>query len=147
MHRESNEKHLIKKPYYEGGKKALDQFIKQHLKYPKEALEKKIEGSVHVTFEISTEGKVITAKSISSLGGGCDEEAVRLVKMLRYKVPKNPRKLKIKFNKKIQIHFRLPKTPLKNSGTNVRYNYSHKPKEKAVKPAAKPNTYSYTIKW
>ncbi len=148
MHRDSNEKHLIKKPFYEGGKKALDDFIKKHLSYPAEALEKKIEGSVHVKFEINTQGKVIMAKSISHLGGGCDEEAVRLVKLLKYKVPKNPRKLKIKFNKKLQIHFRLPKTKTTSNkkNTNIQYNYTKKTEQQAVtKP--KPNTYSYTIKW
>lgn len=108
MHKERKSKHFIKNPVYEGGLKAMRAFISQHKKYPKEALKEKIEGTVYLKYTIDYKGKVIDAKVLKSLGHGCDEESIRIVKLLKFNVPKN-RGIKVKFFKNIQIHFRLPK--------------------------------------
>lgn len=108
MHKERKSKHFIKKPVYEGGLKAMRAFISQHKKYPKEAIKEKIEGTVYLKYTIDYKGKVIDAKVLKSLGHGCDEEAIRIVKLLKFNVPKN-RGIKVKFFKNIQIHFRIPK--------------------------------------
>lgn len=151
MAKEKKEKHFIQKPEFEGGPTALKQFITKQLQYPKAALEHKIEGTVYLTYSIDYLGKVVEVKVISSLGYGCDEEAIRLVKLLTFKVPKT-RKLKIKFNKNIQIHFRLPKQKrtTKEVGT-IQYNYqpntksSEKDQSKTTPP--KKKSYTITIKW
>ncbi len=107
--KEKKDKHFIKKPYYEGGITAMRAFIKQHLKYPKEALETKTEGTVRVEYTINYKGEVTDAKILTGIGHGCDQEALRLVKLFQFKVPKNNKKLKVVFHKKINIHFKLPK--------------------------------------
>ena len=117
-------------------------FLGKQLKYPKEALENKIEGTVHVEYFINYKGKVIDAKNISSLGYGCDEEALRIVKLLKFVVPKNPRKLRIKFRRKIQIHFNLPKKPAPSKKVD---KYAVKlTKAEDSKPS---KSYNYTIEW
>ena len=108
MQKEKKGKHFIQNPVYEGGLKAMRAFISQHKKYPDKALKEKVEGTVFIKYTINYKGKVIDAKVLKSLGGGCDEEAVRIVKLLKFHVPKN-RGIKVKFFKNIQIHFRLPK--------------------------------------
>ncbi len=108
MHKEKKGKHFIKQAVYKGGMKAMKAFIKEQLRYPKKALSEKIEGSVYLKYTVNHKGKVIDTKVISSLGYGCDEEAVRIVKMLEFEVPKN-RGVKVLYHKNIQIHFRLPK--------------------------------------
>lgn len=149
MAKETKDKHFIHKPTYSGGLKAMRAFIKNNLKYPKEALENKVEGTVYVDYKLDNKGNVIEAKVISGLGHGCDEEALRLVKMLKFEPARN-RKLRITFNKKLQIHFRLPKEkPAAPISNNVgAYNYvitKAKPKIKADKKKKPQRKYTYTI--
>lgn len=132
------EKDLVKRPYYPGGMKALKAFITKNLRYPEEAYANKVEGMVALRYEINYKGVVVKVKLISTLGYGCDEEAIRLVKMLKFIVPKN-RKLKLKFFKNLQIHFKLPSSPEPHQITYV---------ESIKKPpeiTKKPKTYKYTI--
>ncbi|TVQ48053.1 MAG: energy transducer TonB [Saprospirales bacterium] len=138
--REAKDKHFLKKPIYEGGRQALFDFIKRNLKYPKEALKNKIEGVVIVRYTINKDGKVIKTEVKNSLGYGCDEEAQRVVKMLKFHVPKN-RKLKVLFHKKIHIKFTLPKK--KDAPKKVEISYSSQKKDEQ-----KPKTsYEYTIEY
>ncbi len=152
MQKERKDKHFIKKPIYEGGLKAMRMFIKENLKYPKAALENKIEGTVYVKYTISHLGKVVDAKVVSSLGYGCDKEAMRLVKLLKFKVPKNRQK-GLKFHKNLQIHFRLPKEKPtkkieavpKSTTHQIQYTYTtSKSKPKKDNPPKKGGT-NYTI--
>lgn len=136
---------FIKMPYYEGGQKALKQFISDNLKYPEEAGKHKIEGTVQVFFIIGNKGNVIEAKIINSLGYGCDEEALRVIKLLKFKIPKT-HNVKPTFNKKINIHFHYPKEKTKETPAqqNLQLNYSvitSLPKE-----INKTNSIIYTIK-
>lgn len=136
--REAKDKHFLKKPIYEGGKEALFAFIKANLKYPKEALENKIEGVVIVRYTINKDGKVIKTEVKNSLGYGCDEEAQRVVRMLKFHVPKN-RKLKVLFHKKIHIRFSLPKK--KSISKEIQISYSGTKKEESKTGLS----YEYTI--
>ncbi len=144
MKKEKKGQHFIKKPYYEGGMNAMKIFIKQQLSYPEKAKAKKIEGTVYVRYTINYKGKVIDAKIISGIGYGCDEEAIRLVKLLEFNVPRN-RNLKAVFHKNLQIHFRLPKEkevkPVIPT-SSLQYHYTLSPKIKNKDPEKKP---SYTI--
>lgn len=147
MKKEKKGNSFIKKPYYEGGMKAMKTFIGQNLTYPQAAKEAKIEGTVHIRYTINYQGKVVAIKIISGIGYGCDAEAKRLVEQLKFVVPRN-RKLKALFHKNIQIHFRLPKnvskeiqTPPNPDSPIIKYNYQ--PKEQAEK--GKDSGYSYTI--
>ena len=143
MKAEKKDKHFIKKPYYEGGMTAMRKFIAQHLQYPKEAKDNKIEGTVYIKYTINHKGKVIDAKVVSSLGYGCDEEAERLVYLLKFKVPKN-RGVKIKFHKNIQIHFRLPKKKPVKKATAVQYNYVESKKTEPDNKNKKSSSYTIT---
>ena len=139
MKKQKKDKNFIKKPIYEGGPAALKRFIQQNLSYPAEALEHQIEGHVYIKYDINYQGKVVDAKVITSLGHGCDEEALRLVKLLEFQVPKT-RGVKVLFHKNIRIHFRLPKPESKS----VQYQYAPaKKKEKST--AKKQGSYNYTI--
>lgn len=93
-------------PVYPGGKKALDEFISRHMQYPAEAIEHQIEGSVAVDFDVDVFGKVISAKIRHGIGYGCDEEALRLTKMIVYP-KKKYQGLHVIHHMHITIHFRL----------------------------------------
>jgi TonB family protein len=144
MQKEKKDKHFVKKPSFKGGTKALRQFVKQELKYPQQAVEAKVEGTVSLSYTINYKGKVVAAKVISGLGYGCDEEAERIVRLLQFEVPKT-RKLRVQFHKTIQIHFRLPK---KRSSPAPAVQYTITPAAAAPKKSPEnKDGYSYTIQW
>ena len=55
-------------------------YLKLNLKKPERAIENQIVGSVEVEFEVNKKGEAFNLKIIKSLGYGCDEEAIRLIK-------------------------------------------------------------------
>lgn len=154
MKKETKANDFVDKPKYIGGATAWKKLLKENLTYPKKALEKKIEGVVNLSYEVNGNGKVLRPKVSKGLGYGCDEEAIRLVKMMKY-TKANNRKLKIISHHKIAIHFKLPKPKPKPKPRAKRkvvkvlkqktISYSLKPAEKNPKPVKK--SYTYTIKF
>jgi protein TonB len=67
-------------PSFPGGEEALFKYLGQNIKYPQIAKEAGITGRVFVNFVIDKEGNVTDVKVLRGIGGGCDEEAVRVVK-------------------------------------------------------------------
>ena len=106
----------------------------------------KIEGTVFIKYTINYKGKVIETKVVKSLGYGCDEEAERVVKLMKFEAPKN-RGIKVKFFKNIQIHFRLPKKKEKPAPQQVQSNiaYTITPSKKEENPPNKKKGGGYTI--
>lgn len=107
MDKDSRDNRFIRKPIYPGGQKAYKEFIAKNLSYPEEAKKNKIEGQVRLRYGISYQGDVTEVKVLSSLGYGCDEEAIRIVKMLKFEVPKGPKKLRVLFHKTVRINFKM----------------------------------------
>jgi len=100
-------KNFIKKAEYPGGAEALKKFVKNNLRYPKEALMHRVEGSVFLRYEVNEQGYVHSISIINGLGYGCDEEAERIISLLKYPKVKN-RGMKVNTKFKITIHFKLP---------------------------------------
>lgn len=63
-----------------GGLKAFYDYIEKNLRYPDEARQKKISGRVVVKFIVDEEGRLINPQVVRGIGGGCDEEALRLIR-------------------------------------------------------------------
>lgn len=142
----------VSKPVYPGGLAAMKKFVAQHLKYPKAALEAKVEGTVLIRYGLDYRGKVTDVKLKKGLGHGCDEEAMRVVKLLRFTVPQSSKK-KVRIHQDINIHFKLPKAKPKKptqAQTKITYTTTGKISGKVTKQSSndKPEGgYSYTIKW
>jgi protein TonB len=66
-------------PTFVGGDVAMYKYLGSDIKYPKIAKETGIEGTVVVTFVIETDGSITDVKLLKDIGGGCGEEAIRLV--------------------------------------------------------------------
>ena len=69
-------------PEFPGGEQAMMDFVSKNVVYPKEAQEKGISGRVMVNFIVEKDGSVNEVKIVRGIGGGCDEEAVRVVKAM-----------------------------------------------------------------
>ena len=66
-------------PEFPGGEQAMMQFVADNVKYPQEAIDKEISGRVMVGFVVEKDGSISDVKVVKGIGGGCDEEAVRVV--------------------------------------------------------------------
>jgi protein TonB len=139
MKKSKKDKHFINYASYPGGPKALWAFIRKNLRYPEAAQKEKISGVVRLKYSLDGDGKVIATKVIHSLGYGCDEEAIRVIKLLKYHVPKQ-RKIKVKFHKTINIRFKPPKKK------TVKITLTKKKTKSAKDPKSKEKTsYGYSI--
>jgi len=153
LKKERKDKHFIKKPVYPGGLKAMREFIAEELKYPAEALEHRKEGIVRLKYDIDYKGNVFETHVLSGIGYGCDEEAERIVRKLKFNVDRT-RKVKVVFHKNIQIKFKLPKVkkpkpskPQVPKIQTVQYNYITTKKMTEKEPIKKkPVVYTYTLK-
>ncbi len=63
-----------------GSMESFIQYFQENMKYPDLAKKKGIEGMVAVSFIVLEDGKVSDVSILRGIGGGCDEEAYRLVK-------------------------------------------------------------------
>ncbi len=69
-------------PEFDGGTEALYKYIAENIKYPEQAKADGIEGRVMVRFVVMDNGDVVNVEVAKGIGGGCDEEAVRVVKAM-----------------------------------------------------------------
>jgi TonB family protein len=69
-------------PSFPGGEAERNKFLAEHIVYPKQAIESGIQGSVYLSFIVHTDGKIEDVKILRGIGGGCDEEALRVVKLM-----------------------------------------------------------------
>jgi protein TonB len=62
-----------------GGLNAFYNYVSQNLKYPPKASRMGIEGRVFVEFIVEKDGSLTDIKVVKGIGGGCDEEAIRVL--------------------------------------------------------------------
>ena len=69
-------------PEYPGGDAERIKFLKNNLTYPSEAKELGISGTVYLEFIVERDGSISNISVKRGIGGGCDEEAVRVTRMM-----------------------------------------------------------------
>ena len=94
-------------PSFPGGEVKLVEYIAKNLNYPQEAIEKGIEGRVFVGFIIDVDGSVTDVKLLRGIGGGCDEEAIRVIKSLPKWRPAKQNGVFSRVSYQIPVNFKL----------------------------------------
>jgi TonB family protein len=89
-------------PVFPGGPEAMMKFISNNIQYPEKARKEGIQGRVYVNFIIEKDGSVSSAKVLRGIGGGCDEEALRVVEMMPDWTPGKQR------GQAVRVSFNLP---------------------------------------
>lgn len=89
-------------PQYKEGEAAMYSFIRDNVKYPQLARENNIEGKVYVQFVVEKDGSVTNVKVMRDIGGGCGQEAMRVVKSMPKWKPGKQR------GKPVRAQFTLP---------------------------------------
>lgn len=74
-------------PEYKGGLKGFYSFLKRNMRYPKLAQRKGIEGRVFIQFNVEKDGSLTGFKVVKGVGGGCDEEALRVLSISKDWIP------------------------------------------------------------
>jgi len=89
-------------PSFTGGDEARIKYISENIKYPEEARAKGIQGTVFVTFVVEADGAISDEKLLRGIGGGCDEEAVRVIESMPKWVPGKQR------GQAVRVQFNMP---------------------------------------
>lgn len=79
---EFKERVLSKDPELIGGKELMETLIRLNMRYPDVAKEKKIGGTVFISVVIDAQGNMEDAFVHEGIGGGCNDEALRAVKLM-----------------------------------------------------------------
>jgi protein TonB len=89
-------------PEFPGGTTELYKYLAKNLIYPETANREGIDGKVYIQFIVRKTGKVTDLKLLRGIGGGCDEEALRLVKAMPDWTPGKQR------GKPVDVRYTLP---------------------------------------
>jgi len=94
-------------PTFPAGENAKEQFIYENLNYPALAKKNNIQGKVYMTFVVEKNGELSNIRVLRNLGGGCDDEAVRIIKLMpAWKPGKiNGSNVRVQINLPINFYF------------------------------------------
>ena len=101
-------------PEYPGGVEAMMKYIAENVKYPEEAKDKDIAGRVFLAFVVEKDGSVSNVKVLRGIGGGCDEEAARVINSMPKWKPGKQKGKPVRVSYQIPIYFKLD-TPQKTN--------------------------------
>lgn len=88
-------------PEFKGGTQAMMKFLHDNIHYPDSARAHGVEGRVLVTFVVNPDGRISGVTPIGApLGYGCEQEAVRVVRLMPKWVPgmQDGKPVAVKFN-------------------------------------------------
>ncbi len=74
-------------PAYPGGKDKMIQFLNEQIQYPQLARENEIDGKVYTQFVVNIDGTLSNLKVVRGIGYGCDEEALRIIRLMPQWLP------------------------------------------------------------
>ena len=94
-------------PSFPGGEGKLLEYVAKNIKYPQIARETGIQGRVFVGFVVEPDGSVSNVKILRGIGGGCDEEAMRVIKSLPKWKPGKQRGKAVRVSYQIPVMFKL----------------------------------------
>ena len=89
-------------PEFPGGLPALYTYLRQNVNYPTYAKEIGIQGTVYLSFVVEKDGSISNVEILRTVGGGCDEEAIRVVKSMPHWSPGK------QMGRPVRVIFNLP---------------------------------------
>ena len=92
---------------FPGGSKALMQYIANNIRYPGIARDNSIQGTVVLKLIIEADGSISEVELLRGIGGGCDREAIRLVKNMPKWIPAQQNDRNVRVQVILPIRFKL----------------------------------------
>ncbi|AUD02524.1 energy transducer TonB [Spirosoma pollinicola] len=104
-----------KQPEFPGGMSALSTYMKANVNYPPEAQKAGMKGRVFVSFIVETDGSRTAITLLKELGYGCDEEAMRVIRLMPAWQPgsQSGRPLRVKYNLPVLFGIDYPKVKVR----------------------------------
>jgi TonB family protein len=93
-------------PTFPGGEEALAKYLSKNIRYPKEAVDRNVAGTIFVQFIIGADGSILDAVTVGQIkGSGLEEESLRVVRdMPKWNAGKqNGRQVAVQFNLPIRF--------------------------------------------
>lgn len=105
-------------PNPQGGITGWNEYLAKNIGYPLEARKNGVEGTVIVVFEIHEDGSIHNVEILRGIGGGADQEAVRVVQNAPHWEPGKQKGRAVKTRMRLPIRFKMNKgiTPPSTSG-------------------------------
>ena len=94
-------------PSFPGGDQKMMEYVAKNIKYPQIARETGVQGKVFVNFVVEPDGSVSNVKILRGIGGGCDEEAMRVVKSMPKWKPGKQRGKPVRVSYNLPVNFKL----------------------------------------
>ena len=94
-------------PSFPGGDQELLKFMADNTKYPPLARENGLQGIVVVSFVVDARGKIDKVQVLRGIGGGCDEEAIRVMKAMPLWSPGKQRGMPVHVQYNLPFRFTL----------------------------------------
>lgn len=69
-------------PSFPGGEEAMLNFLRSNIHYPPVARESNLTGIVYISFIVDSKGAIDQINLVRGIGGGCEEEAIRVIKKM-----------------------------------------------------------------
>ncbi len=112
-----------KKPYpvFEEKGMKLATFITKNIRYPETAYRQNLSGKVSLQFVVELQGRVSNIKVLVPVGGGCTQEAIRLLQMIRW-MPGIKNNIAVRTFMNLDIEFKLPEDSDMNMFENNQMN-------------------------
>jgi protein TonB len=95
-------------PRFPGGDESRLAFLKRNVKYPLAAMQAGVQGVVVVVFIIERDGTLSNIQIERGIGGGCDEESARVVKMMPLWEPGKRQGKAVRVMVRMPVVFRIP---------------------------------------
>ncbi|MBQ6742493.1 MAG: M56 family metallopeptidase [Bacteroidales bacterium] len=94
-------------PEFPGGMEALMKYLSENIKYPEQAKKENIQGKVYMRFVVERDGSIVDAEILRGIGGGCDEEALRVVNAMPKWEPGKQKGTPVRVQYNLPIVFKL----------------------------------------
>jgi protein TonB len=98
-------------PRYPGGDESRLNYLRRNVRYPEPALKGLIQGVVMVVFVVETDGSITNVNLAKRIGGGCDEEAIRVTTGMPRWEPGKRHGRPVRVMVRMPIVFRIPGKP------------------------------------
>ncbi len=85
-------------------------YLAESIKYPEEAKKQGIEGTVIIVFVINSDGTISDVETLRGIGGGCDEEAMRVIQNAPKWTPGLQGGKPVNCRMRLPIRFKLPES-------------------------------------
>jgi len=89
-------------PQFPGGEDARTRFLQENIRYPEEARNKKIQGTVFVQFVVERDGSLSNIEVVRGIGSGADEEVIRVMQLMPNWIPGQMR------GRNVRVQFVMP---------------------------------------